>query len=145
MINELIHTEQKHVRNLKIMRNHFCVPIAAEQVLSEEERQLLFPNLEEVLQLHAAFNQRLKRLRREAPLVPVAALADAIAAMFEGEQGARYQSACATFCQNQAEAMKLLQVKMRQTADKFALFLARAENDPICRKLHLKVSVPGLV
>lgn len=46
------------------------------------------------------------------------------------------------FCQNQAEAMKLLQIKMRQTTDKFTVFLNRCENDAICRKLHLKDFLP---
>jgi hypothetical protein len=53
VINELIHTEQKHVRNLKIMKHHFYVPIRVNMYLSEEERNILFPNLEEVLDLHS--------------------------------------------------------------------------------------------
>ena len=52
VINELIHTEQKHVRNLKIMQNHFYKPIKLEILLSDDERNLLFPNLEEILDLH---------------------------------------------------------------------------------------------
>ena len=52
VINELIHTEQKHVRNLKIMKNHFYIPIKAEIYLTEDERNLLFPNLDEILELH---------------------------------------------------------------------------------------------
>lgn len=58
VINELIHTEQKHVRNLKIMKHHFYVPIKVEILLSEDERNLLFPNLDEILELHSAFNNR---------------------------------------------------------------------------------------
>ena len=52
VINELIHTEQKHVRNLKILKHHFYVPIKVEFLLSEDERNLLFPNLDQVLDLH---------------------------------------------------------------------------------------------
>ncbi len=52
IINELIHTEQKHVRNLKIMQNHFYIPIKCDMLLTEDERNLLFPNLEEILELH---------------------------------------------------------------------------------------------
>lgn len=52
VINELIHTEQKHVRNLKIMKNHFYVPIRVNMYLTREERDILFPNLEEVLEIH---------------------------------------------------------------------------------------------
>ena len=123
MINELIHTEQKHVRNLKIMQNHFYVPIKIEMVLSDDERNLLFPNLEEVLDLHSTFNNKLKRLRKENSVVDVKHLIEIISSQFQGEQGLKFQNACATFCQNQSEAMKLLQVKMKQTTDKFSMFL----------------------
>jgi hypothetical protein len=52
VINELIHTEQKHVRNLKIMKHHFYLPIKVNMYLTKEEINVLFPNLEEVLELH---------------------------------------------------------------------------------------------
>jgi hypothetical protein len=55
VINELIHTEQKHVRNLKIMKFQFYLPIKCEMYLSEEERNLLFPNLDEILDLHCKY------------------------------------------------------------------------------------------
>jgi hypothetical protein len=55
VINELIHTEQKHVRNLKILKHHFYIPIKVEMYLSDEERNLLFPNLDEILELHCKF------------------------------------------------------------------------------------------
>jgi len=142
VINELIHTEQKHVRNLKIMQNHFYIPIKADMLLSEEERNLLFPNLEEILELHATFNNKLKKLRKENSVVNVKQLIDVISGQFQGEQGERFQQACATFCQNQSEAMKLLQIKMKMLTDKFTLFLGRSENDVICRKLHLKDFLP---
>ena len=57
VINELIHTERKHMRNLKIMKHHFYVPIKIEVLLSDEDRNLLFPNLDEVLELHCKSNR----------------------------------------------------------------------------------------
>lgn len=55
VINELIHTEQKHVRNLKIMKNHFYVPIQINVYLTTEELETVFPNLDEVLEIHCNF------------------------------------------------------------------------------------------
>lgn len=52
VINELIHTEQKHVRNLKIMKHHFYLPIKVNMYLSKEELNVMFPNLDQVLELH---------------------------------------------------------------------------------------------
>ncbi len=142
VINELIHTEQKHVRNLKIMKHHFYIPIKVEYLLSEDERNLLFPNLDEILDLHSLFNNRLKKLRRENPIVSIEQLITILQDQFQNENGTRFQSACATFCQNQSEAMKFLQTKSKLLADKFTLFLAKSENDSICRKLHLKDFLP---
>ena len=142
VINELIHTEQKHVRNLKIMKHHFYIPIKVEYLLSEDERNLLFPNLDEILDLHSLFNNRLKKLRKENPIVPIEQLITILQDQFQNENGTRFQSACAAFCQNQSEAMKFLQTKSKLLADKFTLFLAKSENDSICRKLHLKDFLP---
>lgn len=55
VINELIHTEQKHVRNLKIMKHHFYLPIKINMYLTKEELNIMFPNLEQVLDLHCIF------------------------------------------------------------------------------------------
>jgi hypothetical protein len=122
VINELIHTEQKHVRNLKIMKHHFYMPIKIEMYLTEDERNLLFPNLEEVLDLHASFNKKLKELRKENAIVPLKEFIDVVLDQFEGDTGEKFKVACATFCQNQSEAMKLLQNKMKN--DKFSVFLS---------------------
>ena len=76
----------------------------------------------------ANFNDKLKKLRKENTIVPVKQLIDVVLQQFEGERGAQFESACATFCQNQGEAMKLLQSKMKQHAtDKFSLFLNVSE------------------
>ncbi|CAF0826197.1 unnamed protein product [Brachionus calyciflorus] len=141
VINELIHTEQKHVRNLKIMKHHFYVPIKINVYLTAEERDVLFPNLDEVLEIHANFNKKLKKLRRENPIVPIKQLIDVILDQFKGEQGEKFQSACAKFCENQSQAIKLLQFKLKNS-DKFSQFITSAENHSICRKLHLKDFLP---
>lgn len=51
-INEIIHTEQKHVRNLKIMKHHFYEQIKKTAYLTSNELELLFPNLDTILGLH---------------------------------------------------------------------------------------------
>ena len=51
-INEIIHTEQKHVRNLKIMKHQFYEQIKRTTFLTSLEVNLLFPNLDTILNLH---------------------------------------------------------------------------------------------
>jgi hypothetical protein len=88
----------------------------------------------------AEFNCKLKRLKTENTIIPIKQFINLVLEQFKGEQGEKFQNACATFCQNQREAMNLLQAKMKH--DRFASFLSRAENDQICRKLHLKDFIP---
>ncbi len=70
----------------------------------------------------ADFNNKLKKLRKENPVIPVDQLTDVILGQFRGEQGERFQVACAKFCENQGQAMKLLQVKLKNS-DKFNSFI----------------------
>lgn len=147
VINELIHTEQKHVRNLKIMKHHFYLPIKVNMYLTKEELNVMFPNLEQVLDLHcnyswdiirrrktrhflmnyyffikANFNNKLKRLRKENPIVPIKQLINIILEQFKGERGEKFKTECARFCENQSQAMKLLQTKIKNN-EKFNNFI----------------------
>jgi hypothetical protein len=54
-INEIIHTEQKHVRNLKIMKHQFYEQIKRTTFLTNNELNLLFPNLDTILNLHCNY------------------------------------------------------------------------------------------
>lgn len=122
VINELIHTEQKHVRNLKIMKHHFYLPIKVNMYLTREELNVMFPNLEQVLDLHSNFNNKLKRLRKENPIVPVKQLINVILEQFKGEKGEKFKVECARFCENQSQAMRLLQTKLK-TSQNFNTFI----------------------
>lgn len=151
VINELIHTEQKHVRNLKIMKNHFYLPVKINLLLTKEDINVLFPNLEEVLELHgkklvhrfiyfvlifdlimplfffffikANFNNKLKRLRKENPIVPLKQLINIILDQFKGAKGEKFKTECAKFCENQSQAMKLLQERLKNN-EKFSQFIS---------------------
>lgn len=66
---ELFHTERLYVRKLKIMDRLFFRPMKNQQLLSGDLIHLLFPNLEEILEIHEQFNDSLKKKRTEKPLV----------------------------------------------------------------------------
>lgn len=68
-LSELFHTERLYVRKLKVMDRLFFRPIKSQQLLSSEVIHLLFPNLEEILDIHDQFNAVLKRIRSDSPLV----------------------------------------------------------------------------
>lgn len=55
--------------------------------------------------------------------MPIKQLIDIILEQFKGEEGAKFQSACAKFCENQSQAIKLLQTKLKNS-DKFNQFIS---------------------
>lgn len=66
---ELIYTERTHVRNLKVLQRVFYIPMQAEQVLPQDQIQLLFANLEEMIEIHVQLNNKLKAKKKENPIV----------------------------------------------------------------------------
>merc|ERR1712179_32274 len=59
-INELFHTERTHVRVLKVLKSLFCDPMCQSKLLPEDLLELLFPNMEQILETHINFNQAMK-------------------------------------------------------------------------------------
>lgn len=70
----MFHTEKTHVRVLKVLKLLFQIPMAQEDILTREVLDLLFPNLDEMLDIHTQFNQAMKKRRKEE--VPVSRVGD---------------------------------------------------------------------
>ncbi|XP_042905451.1 rho guanine nucleotide exchange factor 11 isoform X2 [Parasteatoda tepidariorum] len=135
VINELFHTERTHVRNLKVLDRLFYKPMLQEQLLPSDFLNLLFPNLEEMLEIHTTFNNKMKARRKEEPVI--GDIGQLMLERFDGAAGDHLKQAAATYCQNQSIALENL--KSRQKKDtKLALSLADAEANNLCRRLQLK-------
>ncbi|XP_069677128.1 rho guanine nucleotide exchange factor 12 isoform X3 [Periplaneta americana] len=139
VINELFHTERSHVRNLKVMEQVFYRPMLENQVLPSDHIQLLFANLDEMLDIHSQFNNSMKSKRRENPLV--GDVADILLSMFDGAAGENFQQAAATYCARQQIALELLKERRRKDT-KLNNFLTDAEGNSMCRRLQLKDILP---
>ncbi|XP_076335104.1 rho guanine nucleotide exchange factor 11-like isoform X2 [Tachypleus tridentatus] len=135
VINELFHTERTHVRNLKVLDGLFFRPLQQEQLLPSDLLQLLFPNLDEMLEIHGGFNKMMKIRRHEEPII--GDIGEMMLQMFNGCSGERLKKAASTFCRNQSVALEQLKNKQRKE-QKLAQFLADAEMQPLCRRLQLK-------
>ncbi|GIY24324.1 hypothetical protein CDAR_266562 [Caerostris darwini] len=135
VINELFHTERTHVRNLKVLDQVFYKPLLQEQLLPLDFLNLLFPNLEEMLEIHTTFNNKMKARRKtEAVIGDIGQL---MLEMFDGTAGEHMKQAAATYCKNQSIALESL--KHRQKKDqKLAQSLSDAETNNLCRRLQLK-------
>ncbi|XP_076329816.1 rho guanine nucleotide exchange factor 11-like [Tachypleus tridentatus] len=135
VINELFHTERTHVRNLKVLDRLFFKPMQQEQLLPSDQLYLLFPNLEEMLEIHSRFNNKMKAHRREQPVV--GDVGDIMLEMLDGSSGKEIKSAAAKFCRNQSIALEALKNKQKKE-QKLAQFLSDAEANHLCRRLQLK-------
>ncbi|CAL8080561.1 unnamed protein product [Orchesella dallaii] len=142
VINELFHTERLYVRKLKIMDRLFFRPIVSQQLLSADVVHLLFPNLEEVLEIHEQFNSTLKKKRTESPLV--GDIGPVLLESFDGEKGEQLRHAASTFCARQQIGLELLRERRKRDM-KFHAFLTEAESDPVCRRLGIKDMIPTVM
>nr|CAD7570028.1 unnamed protein product [Timema californicum] len=139
VINELFHSERSHVRHLKVLDQVFYRPMLDNQVLPSDHIQLLFSNLDQMLDIHSQFNNKMKSKRRESHVVTE--VADLLFGMFDGPAGEEFQRAAATFCARQQIALELLKERRRKDA-KLNNFLTDAEGNPLCRRLQLKDIIP---
>ncbi|XP_076438420.1 rho guanine nucleotide exchange factor 11-like isoform X2 [Babylonia areolata] len=140
VINELFHTERAHLRNLKVLDLLFYQPMKSEVsgVMADLARAL-FPNMDEVIRLHASMNKAMKDRRSQNPVV--GDVGDILLERFDGVAGDEFKKACAEYCRNQSFALEALK-KHRRKDQRLSQFLAETETVKLCRKLELKDHVP---
>ncbi|XP_063911076.1 rho guanine nucleotide exchange factor 11 isoform X3 [Zophobas morio] len=139
VINELFHTENSHVRNLRVLCDIFYKTLKESALLKSEEIALIFPNIKEMLNVHMQFNKDMKKRRREDPLVTN--LGDMVVNMFGGVTGESLQKAAATFCERQQLALEFIKEKRKRDA-KFEALLVECEKKRQCRRLPLQGIIP---
>ncbi|XP_037072957.1 rho guanine nucleotide exchange factor 11-like, partial [Pollicipes pollicipes] len=139
VVNELFHTERTHVRNLKVLVHLFNRPMINLNILQPNDINLLFGNLEELLEIHSRFNSAMKKRQKEDPMMEK--VGDILISMFEGESGESFKTAAAAFCRCQSIALDKLK-SLQKRDQRLAAFLSEAESDPVCRRLQLKDILP---
>ena len=79
--SELFHTERSHVRKLKVLNLLFYKPLLQEASLMPRDLlDRLFCNLDEVLELHIEYNQKMKE-RIKSSGFPIGNIADILQQM----------------------------------------------------------------
>ncbi|XP_052253309.1 uncharacterized protein LOC127859834 isoform X3 [Dreissena polymorpha] len=139
VINELFYTEKCHVRSLKILDKLFYQPMKHENSIQKDFCQLLFPNLETMIQLHGTLNKSMKERRKEKSVITV--VGDLLLQRFDGTAGENFKHGCGVFCRNQTNALESLKVYKNKN-QKFSQLLTDAENNPLCQRLALKDIIP---
>lgn len=140
VINELFATEHAHVRMLSVLQTVFSRPLEREEIMSITELATIFPSLDEIIEMHYAFYENLKKLRQEDEYI-VKIISTPLLNRFSGSEGEWFQKLTARFCSYQSWALE--QIKSRQKKDpRFNAFILDAESKPQCRRLQLKDIIP---
>ncbi|XP_025837037.1 rho guanine nucleotide exchange factor 12-like [Agrilus planipennis] len=139
VINEIFHTERSHVRNLRVLEHVFCKPLHSSKILKQEDLNLIFANLSELLDLHVQFNAAMKNKRKEESIV--GECGDLLLNMFDGTTGENFQRAAATFCERQQLALEFIKER-RKKDSRFDNFLCECEKNNLCRRLPLQGILP---
>ncbi|XP_067304728.1 rho guanine nucleotide exchange factor 1 isoform X3 [Pseudorasbora parva] len=140
VINELFATEHAHVRMLSVLQTVFSRPLEREEIMSTTELATIFPSLDEIIEMHYAFYENLKKLRQEDDYI-VKIISTPLLNRFSGSEGEWFQKLTARFCSYQSWALE--QIKSRQKKDpRFNAFILDAESKPQCRRLQLKDIIP---
>ncbi|XP_070691117.1 rho guanine nucleotide exchange factor 1 isoform X2 [Pempheris klunzingeri] len=140
VINELFATEHAHVRMLSVLQMVFSKPLEREELLTSTELSAIFPNLDEIIDMHYNFYENLKKLRLDDNFI-VKSISTTVFNRFGGTEGDWFQKLTARFCSHQSWALD--QIKSRQKKEpRFNCFIQEAESKPQCRRLQLKDIIP---
>ncbi|XP_077888081.1 rho guanine nucleotide exchange factor 1 isoform X1 [Ictidomys tridecemlineatus] len=140
VISELLVTEAAHVRMLRVLHDLFYQPMADGGFFPLEELQNIFPSLDELIEVHSLFLDRLMKRRQESGYL-IEEIGDVLLARFDGAEGSWFQKISSRFCSRQSFALEQLKAKQRKEP-RFCTFVQDAESRPRCRRLQLKDMIP---
>ncbi|XP_036130835.1 rho guanine nucleotide exchange factor 1 isoform X2 [Molossus molossus] len=140
VISELLVTEAAHVRMLRVLHDLFYQPMADGGFFPLEELQNIFPSLDELIEVHSLFLDRLMKRRHESGYL-IEEIGDVLLARFDGAEGSWFQKISSRFCSRQSFALEQLKAKQRKEP-RFCAFVQEAESRPRCRRLQLKDMIP---
>ncbi|KAM6910552.1 rho guanine nucleotide exchange factor 1 [Xenentodon cancila] len=139
VINELFATEHAHVRMLSVLQMIFSKPLEREELLTSTEVAAIFPNLDEIFEMHYNFYENLKKQRLDDSFI-VKSISTTLLNRFGGTEGEWFQKLTARFCSHQSWALD--QIKRQRKEPRFNSFILEAESKPQCRRLQLKDIIP---
>nr|XP_021519867.1 rho guanine nucleotide exchange factor 1 [Meriones unguiculatus] len=140
VISELLVTEAAHVRMLRVLHDLFYQPMAGGGFFPLDELQNIFPSLDELIEVHSLFLDRLMKRRQESGCL-IEEIGDVLLARFDGAEGSWFQKISSRFCSRQSFALYQLKAKQRKEP-RFCAFVQEAESRPRCRRLQLKDMIP---
>ncbi|XP_066558030.1 A-kinase anchor protein 13 isoform X4 [Amia ocellicauda] len=142
VIYELIQTEMHHVRTLKIMSDVYSKGLQKEVQLEQPIIEKIFPMLEDLLDIHTQFFNRILERKRESVIegkkcgVVIHKLGDILNEQFSGPNAERMKKVYGKFCSRHSEAVN--NYKELLAKDKrFQAFIKKKMSSSIVRRLGI--------
>ena len=127
------------MRALKVLDSVFRRPLLESGRMSRDFVDRLFPNLDEVLAVHAKFNSAMKLKVKQG--FPIGDICDILTEMFLENNGDKIVEVCGEFTKNQNSTIEELK-RLRSRDEKLKQFLSEIERNPACRRLQLQSLLP---
>ncbi|VDM62729.1 unnamed protein product [Angiostrongylus costaricensis] len=117
-IKKLFHSERTHVRNLKVLSGVFHKPMSWNNVASSDVRELLFANVDEVIEIHMGMLRQMRQVvekwERDPSVTGVYGnVGELLENMFDGEAGEKLMQVTTIFCENQEHALEVLRTRLQ--------------------------------
>ncbi|KAJ1718749.1 hypothetical protein LPJ53_006335, partial [Coemansia erecta] len=127
---EIIHTEADYVKDLRIAVDILQSPMQQLRIVSAEKIELIFGNLQEILDLHAEINTAfMERQRKQYPVLWD--ISDVLLPFVS-----RFRVYARYIC-NQDKALQLVD-ELKRTRNNFAVFHKERQRRPECRNLPIE-------
>ncbi|KAJ2787791.1 Rho guanine nucleotide exchange factor 3 [Coemansia interrupta] len=127
---EIIHTEADYVKDLRIAVDILQSPMQQLRIVSAEKIELIFGNLQEILDLHSEINTAfMERQRKQYPVLWD--ISDVLLPFVS-----RFRVYARYIC-NQDKALQLVE-ELKRTRNNFAVFHKERQRRPECRNLPIE-------
>ncbi|XP_029469999.1 rho guanine nucleotide exchange factor 18 isoform X2 [Rhinatrema bivittatum] len=143
VVYELMKTEMRHVRTLKIMLKVYSKAMREELQFQNTDIKRLFPCVEDLLDVHGQFLFRLKERRKESleegsdRNYVIQRIGDLLVQQFSGEVGKRIVQYYGEFCSRHSEATQYYK-ELLQQSKKFQNLIKKIGNFSIVRRLGIQ-------
>ncbi|XP_027500013.1 A-kinase anchor protein 13 isoform X1 [Corapipo altera] len=142
VIYELMQTEMHHVRTLKIMNDVYSAAMLKELQYDQQVIDKIFPCLENLLQIHSNFFQRILERKKESLAdkseknFVIKRIGDILVSQFSGDSAERMKKTYGKFCGHHNEAVNYF--KDLYSKDKrFQAFVKKKMSSSLVRRLGI--------
>ncbi|XP_056427858.1 A-kinase anchor protein 13 isoform X2 [Hyla sarda] len=142
VIYELMQTEMHHILRLKIMSDIYCQGMSSELQYEQQVIEKIFPCMEDLLNIHTQFFQRMLERKRESMAdkseknFVIRRIGDICSNQFSGENAERMIKTYGKFCGHHKEALDYFKDLLSKDK-RFQAFVKKKSSSPLVRRMGI--------